>query len=336
MMDTEISITPYRAIPSGEVIIKCKDFSFSYGADYGVFFDGIRARLVGVSSSRIIAVVPDALVSGKVTVSIEGDDGRSVSTNVIVGELLAEGMHIVSNPAVNPVDGSIVLTRSGARGEKLSVTLFKLSPDRELEQMSVDVMNPTGLAFDKEGNLFVTNRASGEVIKVERGGDYYTFSSNLGIATGIAFNSKGEMFVGDRSGNIYRIDETGNSEIFANLEPSVAAYHLAFDKDDNLFVTAPSLASFDTVWKVDRRGFVEAFYRGLGRPQGLALDEKGNIYVAACLRGRRGIVKISAETHQAELFVAGMNVVGLCFVSDQEMIVATSDKVFSLSLDSSV
>ncbi|MCX7640332.1 MAG: hypothetical protein N2Z23_07820 [Pyrinomonadaceae bacterium] len=332
MVDKEIKVSPFYAIPGAEVIITCKNFRFSYGSNYGVYFDGIRGRIIGASSNRIIVAVPDTLIYGEVELTVESENGESSSTRLHIGELLTEGMHIVANPAVSPIDGSIVITRSGARGEKLSSTLFKLNPERELEEIPVDIMNPTGLAFDKSGNLFVTNRASGEVVKIEKDGSYYTFSSNLGIATGIAFNSKGELFVGDRSGNIYKISENGESEIFANLEPSVAAYHIAFDKEDNLFVTAPSLASFDTVWKIDRRGLVEAFYRGLGRPQGIAFDEKGDLYVAACLRGRRGIVRISMEKGQAELILSGTNVVGLCFASKDEMIVATSDKVFSVHI----
>ena len=60
-------------------------------------------------------------------------------------------------------------------------------------------------------------------------------------------------------------------------------------------LTGPSTSSFDCVYKVDPHGTVSVFYRGLGRPQGLALDVDGNIYVAASLAGKRGIVKISPQ-----------------------------------------
>jgi len=74
------------------------------------------------------------------------------------------------------------------------------------------------------------------------------------------------------------------------------------------------------------------FFRGLGRPQGLAFDAAGSLYVAAALHGRRGIVKISPNASSAELFVAGMNVVGVAFGPQGEMIVATNDAVYSLPL----
>ena len=55
----------------------------------------------------------------------------------------------------------------------------------------------------------------------------------------------------------------------------------------DLFVTGPTTSSFDSVYKVDPHGVVSTFYRGLGRPQGMAFDREGNLYVAASLAGKR-------------------------------------------------
>ena len=140
------------------------------------------------------------------------------------------------------------------------------------------------------------------------------------------------MFVGDRSGTIYRLTEAALQTHFATLEPSVAAYHMAFGPDGRLYVTAPGLASFDAVYAIDTDGEVEHFFRGLGRPQGLAFDNEGNLYVAACYRGKHGIVRISADGESAEMFVSGNNVVGLCFTKNGEMVVATADAVYSLNV----
>ena len=72
------------------------------------------------------------------------------------------------------------------------------------------------------------------------------------------------------------------------------------------------------------------FFKGLGRPQGLAFDREGNLYVAAALKGRRGIVRISAGGGDAKVFVAGMNLVGLAFSASGEMAIVSIDSVYSV------
>src|SRR5262249_58315332 len=121
----------------------------------------------------------------------------------------------------------------------------------------------------------------GSVYRVTPFKDSEIFARNLGIATGIAFDAEGQMFVGDRSGTIYRINEIGEAITFATLEPSMAAYHLAFGPDGNLYVTGPTLSTFDSVMRISSDGVVTRFFTGLGRPQGLAFDRSGNLYVAA-------------------------------------------------------
>ena len=117
----------------------------------------------------------------------------------------------------------------------------------------------------------------------------------MGIATGIAFDGDGNLFVGDRSGTIFKISPSGEIFVFATLEPSVAAYHLAFHPSGDLFVTGPTTSSYDRVYRITQGGEVSSFYRGLGRPQGLAFDREGNLYVAASHAGRRGIVRITPD-----------------------------------------
>ncbi len=326
------SINPPRAIPGGEIFIECENFQISNVENFGCFFDRQRARVVGASPSRVIAAVPDDFDSTEVKVHLESDGGKSNSVSVTIGRKIAEDLHIVANPAVDPKDDSIVLTRSGSRGQQLPVTLFRLDKNGFLTEMPAEILNPTGIAFDPAGQLFVTARADGEVCRIERDEEVVPFASELGIATGIAFDKNGLMFVGDRSGTLYRVPETGRPESFALLEASVSAYHLAFGKDEKLYVTAPGLSGFDAIYRVDKDGFDEIFYRGFGRPQGLAFDRAGNLYAAASSEGRQGIMRIAPESEIAEIFVAGMNVVGLCFTRRGEIIVATNGAVYSLPI----
>ena len=327
-----ISINPSYTIPGGEVEILCEGFQINGTDKYGCYFDGRAAHIIGASSGRILVTAPGNFDATEVEVYLENGGDRSASKNIVVGRKMADDLHIVANPAVDPADDSIVVTRSGSRGQKLPVTLLRLEKDGYLSEMSADVMNPTSIAFDLTGQLYVTARADGEVCRVSNDTEVVPFASDLGIATGLAFDKDNGMFVGDRSGTIYRVQGFGNAESFAILEPSVSAYHLAFGKDEKLYVTAPGLASFDAVYRIDKQGYDEVFYRGLGRPQGLAFDREGNLYVAACLRGRHGIIKITSKGESAEIFVAGTNVVGVCFTRRGEMIVATGDEIYSLPM----
>jgi len=93
------------------------------------------------------------------------------------------------------------------------------------------------------------------------------------------------------------------------------------------------VTSFDSVWRVNARGEVSVFFKGVGRPQGLAFDDLGNLCVAASLRGRRGIVRISPDGKNAEVFVAGMNLVGLAFSATGDLAVASTDSIYSLEVD---
>ena len=324
-----LSLSPPYAIPGGEVVIECEGFEVSLENGFGCFFDGQRARVVAASSNRVITIVPENFDGHEVEVYLESGGYRSDSASIIVGKKLAEELHIVANPAVDPKDDSIILTRSGSRGQSLPVTLFRLENDGYLQEMSTDIMNPTGLAFDRNGQLFVSNRSEGEVSRITRDEEAVTYSTDLGIATGIAFDKNGVMFVGDRRGFVFKVSGLGIPETFATLEPSVSAYHLAFDREGNLLVTTPGLASFDSIYSINKEGLVSEFYRGLGRPQGFALDTEGNIYIAACLRGRRGIIRIAPDK-KAEILVSGMQVVGICFNKKGEMIVATNEAVYIL------
>lgn len=324
------SASPANAIPGGEITLECEGFTVTADRTHECLINGEPAAIVGVSSRRVVAIVPERQFDPKGEVTLKSGDDTSEPFPVTLGSKLTSDMHIVANPAVDPNNDTIILTRSGSRGQQLPETMFRLEPDGYVHSMNVEVMNPTGVAFDDSGELYVTNRAEGEVYRISDDDEVDSVIGGFGVATGIAFDREGVMYVGDRGGTIYRIPEDGRAETFAVLEPSVAAYHMAFGPDGRLFVTAPGLASYDAVYVIDQDGSVDRYFRGLGRPQGLAFDTEGNLYVAACYGGRHGIVRIPPGGETAEMFVAGNNVIGLCFTRQGEMIVATNDSVYSL------
>ena len=327
-------VVPSAAIPGGEVSVECRGYDTSNLRECRATFDGTAGQLVGVAPWRVMAVVPESLEGGgAVELVLESHDGaRSGPAQVVVGRKLADDVHMVANPAVDPDDGSVYVTRSGSRGQRMPVSLFRLDPGGELTAVTGEITNPTGIAFDSLGQMYVTSRMDGTVYRVTPFHEVVPFARDLGVATGLAFDPAGRMYVGDRTGTIHRVNGKGEAEVWALLEQSVAAYHLAFGPDDQLYVTGPTVSSSESVQRIDRDGRTSVFFKGLGRPNGLAFDRDGNLYVAASYRGRRGVVRITPDGGEAELVVAGPNVVGLCFDAAGQMIVATSEAVYSLPL----
>jgi sugar lactone lactonase YvrE len=153
----------------------------------------------------------------------------------------------------------------------------------------------------------------------------------MGVASGLAFDDEHNLYVGDRSGTVFKVGPNRQIFVFATLEPSIAAYHLAFGPDGYLYVTGPTTSSYDAVYRISHDGVVEVFYRGLGRPQGMAFDEQGRLYVAASISGRKGVVRID-PARRAELFLSGPGIVGLAFTPSRAMVVATTNALFRVDV----
>ncbi|HSL53607.1 MAG TPA: hypothetical protein VK868_04395 [Pyrinomonadaceae bacterium] len=326
-----IGIDPPYAIAGGEIVIDCEGFNTREPSKCAVLVGDAVAQIVALGPRRVLAIVPETK-GGQVAVTLWSGDEPSEPAYITVGRKLASDLHPVANPAFDPEDGALFVTRSGSRGEELPVTLFRIDISGDVSEYSGDVANPTGIAFSPDGQMFVTSRLEGTVYKITPFKDAVAFARNLGVATGIAFNSDGLMHVGDRTGTIFKVNGIGEERAWTQLEPSVSAFHLAFGPDDSLYVAGPTVTSFDSIWRINPDGDIDMFFKGLGRPQGLAFDRDGNLYVATALRGRRGIVRISPDGVDAKLVVAGVNLIGLAFSATGEMAVVSIDSVYSVPM----
>ena len=324
-----VAVDPPYAIAGGEIVIDCTAFDTREPSKCAVLIGDAPAQVVALGPRRVLAIVPETK-GGRVPVTLWSGDEASEPAYVTVARKLAGDLHPVSNPAFDPDDGALFVTRSGSRGEELPVTLFRIDISGDVSEYSGDIANPTGIAFSPDGHMFVTSRLEGVVYKITPFKEAVSFARNLGVATGIAFNSDGLMHIGDRTGTIFKVNGIGEERAWTQLEPSVSAFHLAFGPDDSLYVAGPTVTSFDSIWRINPDGDIDMFYKGLGRPQGLAFDRDGNLYVAAALRGRRGIVRIAPDGVDAKLVVAGMNLIGLAFSAAGEMAVVSIDSVYSL------
>ena len=319
-------VTPPAAIAGGELQIRGSGFARQDRPH--VTIGEVGAPVVIGSDSFVIARVPEGASAGDLVIENSGHSSESWACDI--GVLIAENLHPVANPAVDSF-GNIYTTFSGSRGQKVPVAVYKVDLSLAMKPFINDMMNATSMTFDAAGMLYVSSRYDGIVYQINPTGNMSIYVEGMGVATGLAMDDNQNLYVGDRSGTIFKIGPDRQIFVFATLEPSMAAYHLSFGPDNYLYVSGPTTSSFDCVHRISDHGEVEVFYRGLGRPQGTAFDEEGNLYIAASLSGRRGVLRIDQD-RKAELFLSGPGVVGVAFTPSRAMIVATTNALYRVDV----
>jgi sugar lactone lactonase YvrE len=324
---TLLGIQPRAAIEGGRIALACRHLDMGAFTRARLRVGGVTTRLDFARDGLLIAKVPIGAMSGMVTLEINGHESNGIPCEI--GSRMAQNLHPVANPAIDAA-GNLFVTLSGSRGQKVPVSVYKISPRGILTPFVHDIVNPTGMAFGPDGDIYISSRFDGQVYRVTAEGTASVFARNLGVATGIAFDSQGYLYVGDREGTIYRVNHQGIPTLFATLVPSVAAFHLAFDRQGNLYVTNPSMSGYDTIHRITPEGEIRPFVTDLGRPQGLAFDHQDNLYVVAHHRGAAGILKITPQG-EASHIVSGVNLVGLALDSLGHLVVVSTSAVYRLN-----
>ena len=321
-------VRPAAALPLGDVEITGAHLGpLSFGPP-AVLVSGHPAHVLMSRADRLSFRVPEEAISGMI--EVRNPAGVSNSVPLRVARELTAGLHPVTSPAISR-SGMIYATISGPRGKQTPVSVVRVSPDGRGTPFVTGILNATGLAFNPDGDLFVTSRAEGNVYRVDAAGESTVYAEGMGVATGAAFDAQGNLFVGDRSGTIFKINTDRKIFVHATLEPSVSAYHLTVNSEGTLFVTGPTLSSNDAIWAIEPNGDTRVWFRGLGRPQVLAFGDDGNVYLAAALHGRRGIVRVTPQG-DAAIVLSGANLVGLAFSPLGTAVLATSKAVYDVDL----
>lgn len=315
------SLEPLRAVEGGRVALHGSGFPVEDLPR--VTIGGTPARVVFASPRRLVALVPPDLDGGATAVRLEDLPGGTPFLSV--GGAWATGLHQVDNPVFD-AGGNLYVTYSGARGQESPVSVFRVTPAGTREPFASGIVNATSMAIGPDTHLYVSSRFEGAVYRVKSDGTHETVATDLGVACGLAFDRDGWLYVGDRSGTIFRVRD-GKATAFATVPPSIAAFHLAMSPGGELYVAAPTLGSYDRVYRISRQGEVAALPWTFGRPQGLALGPDGALYVADALAGSSGIYRVLPDA-PPEQVVAGAALVGLAFGPAGELVVVSNETAY--------
>jgi hypothetical protein len=242
-------ILPAAALPGGEIELTGTNLGPLNDELPAVHVDGLQAHLLMCRPDKIALRVPGEATTG--LIEVRNSAGLSNAAPLRIARLLSEGLHPVTSPAVSR-SAMVYATISGQRGKQTPVSIVRVSPDGRGTPFVSGILNPTGLAFSPEGDLYVTSRAEGNVYRIDAAGEPTLYVEGMGVATGAAFDADGNLFVGDRSGTIFKIDIRREIFVHATLEPSAAAYHLAVNAEKHFVYTENNLLGAHAA--ADRQG----------------------------------------------------------------------------------
>jgi hypothetical protein len=318
------AVQPLWAIHGGRITILGNDFPIDGNGLPEVRIGDAPARVVHASSRALSVIVPPGADAGRAAIRIEGLPGETAY--VEVGAPIATGLHQVDNPVFDRA-GNLYLTFSGTRGQQVPVSIFRVGPSGVREPFVSGITNPTSMAFDRYDRLHVSSRFEGTIYRVGPDGSTEIAATDLGVSCGLAFDLQDNMYVGDRSGTIFRVRADGDAKAVASLPASIAAFHLAMSREPALYVAGPTLSPRDSVYRVDFDGSLSVVHAGFGRPQGLAVDSSGHLYVVEALAGVSGLYRVR-DDGSAEHVLAGPGLVGVALDPTGGLVVTSNDTAY--------
>jgi sugar lactone lactonase YvrE len=326
------AVAPGWAVPGGRVAIQGARFPIPADGPPRLRIGGDDAHVVAASADCIRFIVPPTSEGGELAIRVQ--DATSPQAHVQVARTLTTGVHQVDSPAFDAA-GRLYVTHSGARDTKVAVPLYRVDREGVREPIAVEIGNPTSLAAGPDGFMYVSSRFEGHVYRLLADDRTELYATELGVPTGVAFGPEGALYVGDRSGSILRVSADRQVDVFATLPASVAAFHLAFGPDDTLYVTAPTLATHDAVYKITPDRMVDVLCDGFGRPQGLAVDSTGALFVVDALAGASAVYRIdpAAPRPSPELVISGPTMIGIAFDPRGGVVLCSNDTIWHLDVD---
>ncbi|MCC5466647.1 NHL repeat-containing protein [Pelosinus baikalensis] len=154
-------------------------------------------------------------------------------------------------------------------------SIYRVSPSGDISVYAKGLHTPTGIAFNRKGDLLVTNRSSGEIVRVESGGKSSIIARGLHTPVGVVEHADGSLYVANYGYGITRI-VAGEIQTISTEFQSAGCGIVATTSGEILAVDA----SGGTVKKITANGReVTSIVSGLKSPVALAFNSSGQLFV---------------------------------------------------------
>jgi len=177
--------------------------------------------------------------------------------------------------------------------------------NRSVTLYATGFKHPEGPAFDRNGNLFVVNIETSDILKISpegsvpgRFGLLYgkveLFVNTRGVPNGAKFHANGELYVADREKGIIAISPQGSIRIIVDNYQGKklnGPNDLMFDYKGNIYFTDPHGSSAENpigcIYCLSTDGELTQIASGLAYPNGLVISPDGRDLLVAITRKNR-------------------------------------------------
>lgn len=136
--------------------------------------------------------------------------------------------------------------------------------------------SPVGMAFDREGRLYVANWSAGTVLRFAPSGERSVFAGGLNGPSGLAISAAGEVYVASyRDDLVWRFTPAGVGSVFVQGLATPAG--LSFDARGRLLIANRRT---DQILAAHPDGRLEVAAEGLQTPVGAAEQPSGELMVS--------------------------------------------------------
>jgi gluconolactonase len=204
------------------------------------------------------------------------------------------------------------------------------------------IANPEGPVFDREGNLYWVNWTKSSIMRRTPSGEVSDIFNTGGIPAGLAFDREGWLYIadeGDDNHGVLRVRPDGTDrEVVVNEyegKPLNGANDLVFAPDGVLYFSDPWGSTLENpiggFYRYFPEGRLEQIDTGLCFPNGVAVSASGDfVYLTETLKDRilryriNGDGTMGPREHWADV-PPPHGPDGMCFAANGELLVAHHD-----------